>query len=238
MRKALVFPLLFSLLILHFSIPSRCAVRKIDDLSTQRFVLQTSHGDLHLALYPNAAPKTCALMTKLLQLGCYNTNHFFRVDKGFVAQVAGVEGNLLYEMNDEQRRYARQTVPLEVHEELKHDRAGLLSLARHDDPNSGGSSFSIMLGPAPHLDMNYAIFGEVTEGLETLRSMETVETTRDGIFVMPVERITIHSTYVYDAHATDGAEGETLKNQTGGSCDAEVLSALQLVRRELVRDSL
>ena len=50
-------------------------------------------------------------------------------------------------------------VPLEVHEELKHHRRGLLSMARHSDPNSGGTSFSIMLNPAPHLDMQYTIFG-------------------------------------------------------------------------------
>ncbi len=208
-------------------------------------MLQTSFGDLHLAFFENAAPHTTELITKLLQLGAYNSNHFFRVDKGFVAQVAGVEGNLLFEMNEEQREHARRTVPLEVHEELRHDRAGLLSLARHDDPNSGGSSFSVMLGPAPHLDMNYAIFGEIVEGLETLRSMEGVETTREGIFVMPVERITIHSTYMYDTTpATPASNGTTAEAATGaaaagattnaGSCAAEVLSALNQVRRELV----
>lgn len=53
-------------------------------------------------------------------------------------------------------------VPLEVHSELKHDRRGLLSMARHADPQSGGTSFSIMLNPAPHLDMEYTIFGSVS----------------------------------------------------------------------------
>ena len=42
------------------------------------------------------------------------------------------------------------------------------------DPNSGGSSFSILLGAAPHLDMQYTVFGEVTEGLETLAALEEV----------------------------------------------------------------
>jgi len=170
--------------------------------------------------------------------------------------VAGIEGNLLYSMNDEQRRYAGNTVPLEVHENLKHDRAGLLGLARHDDPNSGGSSFSIMLGPAPHLDMNYAIFGEVTHGIETLRAMEEVETTREGIFVMPVERITIHSTYTYndgggggDAAGSTSSKGAGVgakvgtktQEETGGPkqgsramCSAHVLAALKAVRQKLV----
>lgn len=56
---------------------------------------------------------------------------------------------------------ASKTVPLEVREDVRHTKRGILSMARSDDPHSGGSSFSILLGPAPHLDMNYAIFGRV-----------------------------------------------------------------------------
>jgi cyclophilin family peptidyl-prolyl cis-trans isomerase len=37
--------------------------------------------------------------------------------------------------------------------------AGVLSMGRWDDPNSGKSSFSFLLGNAPHLDMQYTIFG-------------------------------------------------------------------------------
>ena len=61
---------------------------------------------------------------------------------------------------------ASKTVPLEVREDLRHTKRGILSMARSDDPHSGGSSFSILLGPAPHLDMNYAIFGRVTSCFE------------------------------------------------------------------------
>ena len=50
-------------------------------------------------------------------------------------------------------------MPLEVSKSVKHDKRGLMSMARYDDPNSGTSSFSITLGPAPHLDMLYTIFG-------------------------------------------------------------------------------
>lgn len=100
---------------------------------------------------------------------------------------------------------AEKHVPLEVLPGLKHTKRGILSMARHSDPNSGGSSFSIVLGPHAHLDMQYTVFGEVVEGLETLASMEEVETTKEGIFVMPKERITIHSTYTYIA---DDATGE------------------------------
>ncbi|XP_026422169.1 peptidyl-prolyl cis-trans isomerase CYP23-like [Papaver somniferum] len=74
-------------------------------------------------------------------------------------------------------------------------------MGRHSDPNSGGSSFSMLLGDAPHLDGEYAIFGKVTKGDETLRKLEELPTRREGIFVMPKERITILSSYYYDTEA-------------------------------------
>ena len=53
----------------------------------------------------------------------------------------------------------KKTVPLEVQKDIIHNKRGILSMGRHSDPNSGGSSFSILLGPAPHLDQEYSIFG-------------------------------------------------------------------------------
>lgn len=113
-----------------------------------------------------------------------------------MAQTADVPGGRTAPMNGVQRNEAELTVPLEVRADAKHDKRGILSMARHSDPNSGGSSFSILLGAAPHLDMQYTVFGEVVAGLETLTALEGVETRRDGIFVMPKERITILSTYM------------------------------------------
>jgi Cyclophilin type peptidyl-prolyl cis-trans isomerase/CLD len=53
---------------------------------------------------------------------------------------------------------AEKTVPLEVVDGVQHH-AGTLSMARTSDPNSGTSSFSILLGDAPHLNMQYTVFG-------------------------------------------------------------------------------
>ncbi|KAK4380467.1 hypothetical protein RND71_002329 [Anisodus tanguticus] len=85
-----------------------------------------------------------------------------------------------------------------------------LYLPRYDDPDSGCSSFSMLLGNAPHLDGNYAIFGKDTKGDETLRKLEQLPTRREGIFVMPTERITIHSTYYYDANMETCEEERSL----------------------------
>lgn len=69
-------------------------------------------------------------------------------------------------------------------------------MGRTSDPDSNGSSFSILLGKAPHLDMQYTIFGKVIKGMDVVHKMEGVETYKEGIFVKPKERITIHSAYL------------------------------------------
>ena len=50
---------------------------------------------------------------------------------------------------------------------LKHTR-GVISMARSMRPDSAGSQFFIMHADAPHLDGQYAAFGKVTEGLDTV----------------------------------------------------------------------
>ncbi|KAH0780957.1 hypothetical protein KY290_000555 [Solanum tuberosum] len=152
------------------------------EFGSTRVVFQTNYGDIEFGFYPSVAPKTVEHIFKLVRLGGYNTNHFFRVDKGFVAQVADVAGGRSAPMNEEQRAVAEKNVVGEF-SEVKHVR-GILSMGRHADPDSGSSSFSMLLGDAPHLDGTYAIFGKVTKGDETLRKLEQLPTRREGIFVM------------------------------------------------------
>ncbi|KAM7484346.1 hypothetical protein LguiA_000355 [Lonicera macranthoides] len=166
------------------------------ELGSARVVFQTNYGDIEFGFYPSVAPQTVDHIFKLVRLGCYNTNHFFRVDKGFVAQVADVVGGRTAPMNEVQREEAEKTVVGEF-SDVKHVR-GILSMGRFSDPNSAQSSFSMLLGDAPHLDGQYAIFGKVTKGDETLKKLEQLPTRREGIFVMPTERITILSSYYYD----------------------------------------
>jgi hypothetical protein len=67
--------LLFILLLLGVS------VAEVYDphLGTKRVVFQTKYGDIEFGFYPKVAPKTVDHIFKLVRLGAYNTNHFFRV---------------------------------------------------------------------------------------------------------------------------------------------------------------
>ena len=71
--------LLLAILLLASFVEGISAKEKggLRELSKTRAVFQTEHGDIHLAFYPNAAPKTVELVLKLIELGAYNTNHFF-----------------------------------------------------------------------------------------------------------------------------------------------------------------
>jgi len=174
------------------------------ELGSERVVLHTKHGQITLGLFPGVAPVTARHILRLFQLGCYETNHFFRVDKGFVAQIQTVVGGQRVVSPDcTATGEAARTVPGEF-SKIRHSR-GVLSMGRGDNPNSGSSSFSILLGDAPHLDEQYTVFGRLLEGDEALASMEKVETKRAGIFVMPVERIEISGVQVLhtDTHTVD-----------------------------------
>ena len=59
--------------------------------------------------------------------------------------------------------------------DLRHSR-GVLSMARAMSPDSAGSQFFIMHAAAPHLDGQYAAFGQVTDGMETVDKIAETST--------------------------------------------------------------
>ncbi|KAF5830356.1 cyclophilin-like protein [Dunaliella salina] len=158
--------------------------------------MHAQEGDVELGFFPDVAPITSQHIFTLCQQGLYTTNQFFRLDRGFVAQVSDVRSGRLLPLNSQQQEQAMKTVPLEVQQGVVH-KAGVLSMGRYADPNSGTSSFSILLGDAPHLDMQYTIFGAVTKGMEVIEKLLDRPMKREGMFVMPIERTTIMSTYWY-----------------------------------------
>ena len=128
-------------------------------------------GEVVLGFYPSVAPVTVAHILKLVRMGGYNTNEIFRVDRGFVAQVQGVDGGRRAPMSKALRAEATTKVPDEFSSSIKHTR-GMLSMGKFDEPNSGTSSFSMLLGTAASLDGRYTIFGRVVAGDHVLAKLE------------------------------------------------------------------
>ena len=112
-------------------------------------------------LYPDKAPNTVSNFIELANGGFYDGLIFHRVIPGFMIQGGCPNGNGMggpgYEINGEFSANGFKQ------NDLLHT-TGVLSMARTMAPNSAGSQFFIMVAPAPHLDGQYAAFGQVTEG--------------------------------------------------------------------------
>lgn len=126
--------------------------------------LETTKGTIKFELYEDLAPITANNFIDLAQRGFYDGLTFHRYVPGFVIQGGDPSGNGTGDFQDPATGIKR-TIPLEVTPMLKHDAAGVVAMARSQDPNSASCQFYITLAPTSNLDMSYAVFGRVTEGL-------------------------------------------------------------------------
>lgn len=115
-------------------------------------------------LYPEVAPNTVNNFVSLAKSGFYDGTIFHRVIPGFMVQGGDPDGT---GMGGPGYSIAGEFSGNGFKNDLKHTR-GVLSMARTQDPNSAGSQFFIMVADSPHLDAQYAAFGKVTEGMETV----------------------------------------------------------------------
>jgi len=113
-------------------------------------------------LYPEVAPNTVNNFIALVQEGFYNGLTFHRVIPGFMIQGGCPEGT---GMGGPGYGIKGEFDYNNFKNDLKHT-AGVLSMARAQNPNSAGSQFFMMVADAPHLDGQYAGFGKVIEGQE------------------------------------------------------------------------
>ena len=156
----------------------------------------TSEGNFTVRLYNDRAPKTVENFVGLAEgtkewsdprtnetvtKPYYDGVIFHRVISGFMIQGGDPLGQGIggpgYTFADE------------FHPELRHDKAGILSMANRG-PNTNGGQFFITLGPTPHLDDRHSVFGEVIEGMDVIRK---IGSTRTGERDRPVNDIVIQS---------------------------------------------
>ncbi|MBY0121488.1 peptidylprolyl isomerase [Bacillus sp. S/N-304-OC-R1] len=132
-------------------------------------------NEIELELYPKTAPNTVANFVSLVEKGYYDGLIFHRVIPDFMIQGGDPEGNGTggpgYSIKGEFSSNGFDN-------NIKHER-GVISMARAQDPNSAGSQFFIMVNDTPSLDGDYAAFGKVTKGIETVDAIVSVE--RDGM---------------------------------------------------------
>ena len=127
---------------------------------------------IKLVLDHTAAPKTAANFEKLVSEGFYNGLTFHRVISGFMIQGGDPRGN--------GTGGSSENIPGEFaangfQNPISHKR-GVISMARAQNPNSASSQFFIMHADGTFLDGNYAAFGHVVEGIETVDEIASVRT--------------------------------------------------------------
>ena len=137
-----------------------------------RFV--TTEGNFTVRLFDREAPRTVENFVGLaegtkqwsdprtnqkVQKPYYDGTIFHRVIDGFMIQGGDPLGQGIGGPG--------YNFPDEFHPKVRHNKAGILSMANRG-PNTNGGQFFITLAPTPHLDDRHAVFGEVVDGMDVV----------------------------------------------------------------------
>lgn len=151
-------------------------------------VITLKDGDVTIALRPDLAPKHVEQIKALVREGAYDNVAFHRVINGFMAQTGDVQYG---DMNDGFNSQAAGTggsakpdLPAEFTTQAKFVR-GTVGMARAQSPDSANSQFFIMFAPAPPLDGQYTIVGEVESGMELVDQIKKGDEAANGSVVDP-----------------------------------------------------
>lgn len=127
----------------------------------------TDKGTIKIELFDDKAPNTVKNFEDLCEKKFYDGLKFHRVIADFMIQGGCPQGTGTggpgYQFDDE------------FHPDLRHDSAGILSMA-NAGPNTNGSQFFITHGPTPHLDDKHSVFGKVVEGQDVVDAIEKGDT--------------------------------------------------------------
>jgi peptidyl-prolyl cis-trans isomerase A (cyclophilin A) len=157
----------------------------------------TSEGNITIKLFEKEAPKTVVNFIGLaegtkeftdprthekVKKPYYNGTIFHRVIANFMIQGGDPLG--------QGTGGPGYTIVDEFDPKLRHDKAGILSMANIGQPNSGGGQFFITLAATPWLNDKHTIFGEVVEGMDVVKKIGGTQTSQGD---RPVKPITLQS---------------------------------------------
>ncbi|KAI3331911.1 hypothetical protein HD806DRAFT_173718 [Xylariaceae sp. AK1471] len=135
-------------------------------------IIHTSYGDIHIRLFPDAAPKAVENFVTHSKRGYYNGTIFHRVIRKFMIQCGdplgdGTGGESIWgrEFEDE-------------FSTLKHDKPYTVSMA-NAGPNTNGSQFFITTEKTPWLDNKHTVFGRAVQGLDVIHKIENARTYKE-----------------------------------------------------------
>ncbi len=158
---------------------------QIDPTKNYEATLHSTMGDIKLNLFASEVPNTVNNFVFLARNGFYDGTIFHRVIANFMIQggdpTGTGRGGPGYKFRDE------------FSPKLKHDRAGVLSMA-NSGPNTNGSQFFITHVPTPWLDNKHSIFGEVIDGMDVVLAIPPRDPAQTASPSVKITSITITET--------------------------------------------
>lgn len=146
--------------------------------------INTSMGNIDIELFPNEVPKTVENFVGLAEKGYYDGIIFHRIIDNFMIQGGDPTGT-----GSGGESFFGDSFEDEFSDELRHDQPGILSMA-NAGPNTNGSQFFITLTATPWLDGKHSVFGKVINGLDIVKSIGKVATSKP--FDKPLKNVVIN----------------------------------------------
>ncbi|MBK7875407.1 MAG: peptidylprolyl isomerase [Planctomycetes bacterium] len=151
------------------------------ELAKYHVILQTNRGDMEVEFWPETAPNHVRNFLDLCYTGFYNGLTFHRVIPGFMIQGGDPTGT--------GTGNGPRSLKAEFSRDPKYKHvAGVLSMARSQNPDSASCQFFVMHGTSPHLDGQYSAFGKLVSGLD---AVEKIVNSKKGSGDKPIEPQTI-----------------------------------------------
>ncbi len=135
-------------------------------------VAGTANGTVRIDLFEDVAPQHVARIVELANSDAYDNVVFHRVIEGFMAQTGDVQYGKAGGDVTQAGTGGSDLPDLAAEFSDRPFTRGVLGMARSQDPNSANSQFFIMFADAPHLNGQYTVVGEVTEGMEIVDAIK------------------------------------------------------------------
>ncbi|TLX60086.1 peptidylprolyl isomerase [Stutzerimonas nosocomialis] len=161
--------------------------------------LHTNHGVITLKLFEDKAPATVANFKEYVSAGHYDNTVFHRVIGNFMIQGGGFEPGM-------KQKPTRTPIKNEANNGLS-NKVGTVAMARTMEPHSASAQFFINVADNTFLDhtaptvqgWGYAVFGEVTDGMDVVNKIKGVATTmKSGHQDVPVDDVIIEKAEIVE----------------------------------------
>src|SRR5438093_3723552 len=157
-------------------------------------IIKTKFGEMEVKFFPDVAPKHVENFITLAKSSFYDKTLFHRVIPGFMIQ--GGDPNTKDPNKKSEYGTGGPSHRLKAEFNAKPHTRGIVSMARSNNPDSGGSQFFILVKESNFLDRQYTVFGEVIRGMEVADKIVSVPREAPGVEDLPFEWIAMTVTIV------------------------------------------